>query len=132
MSTHHVSSFIHHHFAGTAFSTASVIIVIMAVFQAIGLTEAQPSFWAFVIQHEVVFSIMSVGVFVAGATAMAPPGTDGGGFYGWAYRFTHALIPIAEALAEHKLPPLAIPQVVPGVVTQVSRTTEEVSTAQSK
>lgn len=37
--------------------------------------------------------------FVAAVTAMAPAGTDGGGIYGWLYRFTHAFLPVAERVA---------------------------------
>jgi hypothetical protein len=37
---------------------------------------------------------------VAGITALHPPGTPDGGFYGWFYRFAVGLLPIAK----HELP----------------------------
>jgi hypothetical protein len=103
-----LNHFIHRHMTGISFSVATTIIAAAAVAQQLGITEASPSFWAFVVAHEVVFSIAGVAIFVAGATAMTPPGVDGGGFYGWAYRFTRALMPIAESLIEHRAPHITV------------------------
>jgi hypothetical protein len=35
-------------------------------------------------------------ISIAATSAMAPPGTPAGGWYGWFYRFSNALVPLAE------------------------------------
>lgn len=42
-------------------------------------------------------SIAVYWVFSAAVGAMQPPKGDKGGFYGWAYRFTHAVAQLAAA-----------------------------------
>lgn len=47
----------------------------------------------FIYQHSIGFAIAGAYVFVAAVTAMNP---QWDGFYNWLYRFTHALLPLAE------------------------------------
>jgi hypothetical protein len=128
---HHLTHFVHHYVLGIAFSAASAILILAAVFEQLGLSEQSPTtLIGFIIAHEVVFTGAVLCIFIAGVTAMWPPGQPGGGgFYGWAYRFGRALIPMAETFLEHRLPP-AVPPSRPGQITQVSRVTEEVATSQ--
>lgn len=50
--------------------------------------------------HWVGTLLVSGYVVLAGFNAMVPPGMDGGGFYGWFYRFSHLLAstPVAAGI----------------------------------
>lgn len=53
----------------------------------------------FLAQHQIGFALTGVYVFIAGVTAMNP---EWDGFYNWLYRFTHALLPLAEGWLARK------------------------------
>lgn len=83
-------------------------------------------------QHPYGTLIGTAYVLICAINAMAPVGTDGGGFYGWAYRFGHLLTssPIAAGI-EGKINNLPLTKTVTTIQNPATTTTSSNSTVVS-
>lgn len=78
---------------------------------------------AVIAKHYMLFLYLGLSAVVAAVSALNPPGHPDGGVYGWFYRFTQALLPLAQRYvqppagvnahpATTSLPPTVSPQYV--------------------
>jgi hypothetical protein len=79
--------------------------------------------WTYVSAHPISFLIGFGYNAICMFNAMAPPGTEGGGFYGWLYRYGHLLVssPVAAGIEARVA---SMPSsVIAGRVTSVASST---------
>lgn len=82
--------------------------------------------WAFVCSHPIGFLVGFGYNTICMFNAMAPPGTDGGGFYGWLYRYGHLLISSPAAVwIEARASNLPVSRAVAAVTTTTVSHVEE-------
>ena len=84
--------------------------------------------WNLIVEHYVTVLFVSAYVALTGFNAMVAPGVDGGGVYGWFYRFTHSLAASPAAMGIEAKVGRLVPGATTASVTETTSHTEQSST----